>query len=299
MSTQAMSWAWTKADACESQGTHLTLLALAEFASPTGKCWPSRRTMARMCGFANKGSVTRHINKLVDLDLVRKDPRYQENAGRQKNNLYLLNLNDEEGFATATGEPESHQGAAPQLPGAGVPAATPRTTREEPTTEPTRGELKKDVERVAEHYREVFKPQRFKLGPARIRGIERVLQDFDVDALCDAIDGLHEFRKLKPGDSSLEAIWKTYKGTGSMVERVEFFISQAKHRTGVARSFPSADRAIVGEHQRTVQRGHRIGSPEAVQKAKDAEAWLREHGIETVREGDGGYPTFRPIRGGK
>jgi hypothetical protein len=72
--------------------------------------------------------------------------------------------------------------------------------------------------------------------------------------------------------------------------RIDWWLDRA-NAAGVA-GFPSADDAIVGQRQVEVQRGHQSGDPEMVRKAQEAEAWLGEHGIETVRREDG-YPTFR------
>lgn len=75
--------------------------------------------------------------------------------------------------------------------------------------------------------------------------------------------------------------------------RIDWWLDRAD--SAGSAGFPSADPAIVGQRQVEVQRGHHSTDPETVKKAKDAEAWLATHGIETVRRREDGYPTFRHI----
>lgn len=154
-----------------------------------------------------------------------------------------------------------------------------------------------DVARVWAHYCEVFDPPRAKLGPNRARGIKRALEEVEVEDLLTAIDGLHAYRATRQGKTNLETIWETYRGTGTMIERIQFFISQAPKSSRGGTGLPSADRATIAQRQLDVQRGHRLKhDPEAVERAKESEAWLVEHGIETVKRERDGYPTFRPAR---
>jgi hypothetical protein len=152
-----------------------------------------------------------------------------------------------------------------------------------------------DVQKVYDHFLAVFEPTTPpKLGPSLIRQIEKGLKEYEADALCRAVNGLKQWRQRKPGKETLGAIFDTYPGGKALTEQIAFFISQAKGPTGVG-SFPSADRAIVAEKQRLVQRGHRLSTNyDAVQQAKEAELWLRDHGIETVLHPDT-VPTFRAI----
>lgn len=322
MSAQAMSWAWRQADPCGDQGTHLVLLALAEHASPDGNCWPARKTMAKMVGYATPGSITKKMKKLEDAGLLKREDRYvemPEGGRRRTSNIYRLQMDPVDGGDQGVPPPEESIAPNPDqfalvsadqtlLPAAGhtlLPAEQPARTnnknqqQEVTATELTpEEELTKEVQAVWDYYVAAFDPPRAKLGPSRVRGIERALKEVDVATLIQAIDGLKNFRAHRPGDTSLETVWKTYKGTGSMVERIEFFASQAKGSTPGGQAFPSAQAAIVSQRQLDVQRGHRFGEDsEMVERAKRSEAWLREHGIETVR-GDDGYPTFAAMRKG-
>lgn len=296
MSAEATSWAWSHAAKVEGSGQLLVLLALAEHATPEGESFPNRRTIARMCGFSPKpsgmGNVTKHMNALERLGLIEKKARFQSDRnGRQTSNIYELKLG-------VRGEAPSGVVATPPVsPGAPPPAASsgpqePGTSK--PTQEPQ--SVSADVQTVYDHFLVIFKPPTPpKLGPSLIRQIDKGLKEYDATALCRAIEGLREWRKRKPGKETLGAIFDTYPGGKPLTEQIAFFISQAKGSTGVGKDFPSADRAIVAEKQRLVQRGHRLRqNEEAVKQAKDAEAWLRQHGIETVVTGEGS-PTFRPL----
>lgn len=294
MSAQATSWAWSHAKTVDSQGQLLVLLALAEHASPQGVCYPSRKTIGRLCGFDSPGSVTRNINKLEEAGLLEKDARFvpaqDGETARQTSNIYRLKLEVEgidPGGAVATGGVEQAQ----LVPAAPSPPQEPNNG--EPTTEPTD---MAEVTRVFEHWKKVFEPARPpKLGPSQIKVIRKGLAEYSADDLCLAIDGLFEWRKRKPGNNSLGAILTTYPGGKPLVEQIAFFISQSKGSSGSAANFPSADRAIVSEHQRWVVRGHRrADNAEAVQQAKESELWLFEHGIAVVHYDGLHAPTFRP-----
>jgi hypothetical protein len=321
MSSEATAWAWKQAEKCDSQGTLLVLLALAEHADPQGICWPSRKTIAGMVGYDDKGSVTRRINKIKELGLVEKEERFSDDGwgnARQTSNVYRLQLplEGDESDAQPPSSYPPHLAEGPPDPLAagatGPPSdpATPGTSQNEPSEGTEQGgslfpvpdlppapddDGMADVQRVWDHYDKVFQPPRAQLGPNRIKGIKRALKEAPVETLIAAIDGLYEWRKAHPGKTSLETIWETFRGTGTMIERIEFFASKANAPAGV-RQFPSAPAAIVSEKQKDIQRGHRNPDNEdLVGRAKGSEAWLREHGIETYpREGDG-YPLFRPL----
>lgn len=295
MSAEATSWAWGHAAKLESPSQLLVLLALAEHSSPTGDCFPNRGTIAAMCGYdpkTGKGTVTKHMKKLEEkLGLIERTPRYEaDRSGRQTSNIYRLRLE-------VKGQTPS--GAVATPPVAEQPPSPPaeqgslEPSSKEPKPEPQ--SVSPDVQKVYDHFLAVFEPATPpKLGPSLIRQIEKGLKEYEADALCRAVNGLKAWRQRKPGKETLGAIFDTYPGGKPLTEQIAFFISQAKGSTGVGK-FPSADRAIVAEKQRLVQRGHRLSQNEdAVKQAKDAEAWLRQHGIETVKTGD--VPVFRAVQ---
>lgn len=320
MSAEATAWAWKQAKVCQGAATHNVLLALAEHASPDGICWPARRTIAKMCGYDSLSSVTRKINNIISLGLLVREERYVEKPNehgkrRQTSNVYRLQMPVVEGGEHDDGPPEEHPttpGQTPLAPGAkgGVqqvlgdplsPGANPGTLSSETTTGNNNGSSTisedEEVAKVWEHYCKVFEVQRAKLGPNRIQGIKKALKEAPLPTLLLAIDGLKNYRAHKPGKTTLETIWQTYKNTGSVVERIEFFASQAKGSVAGGKQFPSAQPAIVAQRQLDVQRGHGSSNEEFVERAKESEAWLLEHGIETARRDDG-YPVFRALTGG-
>jgi len=153
------------------------------------------------------------------------------------------------------------------------------------------------VNKVWDRYCELFRPERAKLTPSRARAIKRALREVEsADDMCVAVDGLHANRQQNPRkDRSIEAIWKTHpNSSGSMADRIEWFISQAPRSSRAKAGLPSADPAIVARHKQTVQRGHIYGDddPSMVEEARKSEEWLARHGIETVRRESDGYPTF-------
>lgn len=298
MSAQATSWAWSHAETVEAQGQLLVLLALAEHADPRGVCYPRRKTIARLCGFSSSGTVTRNINKLADLDLVEKTSRFvpveDGEARRQTSNIYRLKLEvagvDPGGACAPPGGIEQEE-----LPGA-APAPPQEPNNGEPKKEPQPSGVDAECRQVYDHWLALFKPARPpKFGPPVIRVISKGLAAFSADDLCRAYDGLYAFRSRKPGDTGLGTPFKTHPNSGTMVERLEFFIGQSKSSAPGGGKYPSGDRAIVSEHQRWVLRGHRRSdSDEAVKQAKESELWLYEHGIVVVRQADDQQPSFRP-----
>jgi len=295
MSTAALTWAWGQAKAIDNPRVLLTLLALADFADAEDEAWPKRETLAAMVGVDSKGSITRNVAELERLGLISRTPRTRKNGSRTSN-VYKLAVATP---PTQTGVPTQQRSSTPTQQ-RGIPP-TQQPSSPEPPVDPSDRTTTGSVDpafdpavvKVWDHYCAVFKPERAKLGPSRSRGIQRALQEVEsADDLCTAIDGLFAYRKQRPGDTMIETIWKTYRGTGSMSERIEFFISQAPGFRSGNSGLPSADRAIVAQHKQNVQRGHRSNDPETVETAERSEAWLRERGIETVRRESDGYPTF-------
>lgn len=319
MSAEATAWAWRQAKVCTDKQTHLVLLALAEHATPDGICWPARRTIATMCGYTDLGSVTRKINRIIDLKLLVREERYVEKPNekgrkRQTSNVYRLQMPFvREGEHDESPPPEhptipgqtplasdANGGVAAGPPSPLAPDATPGTLSKETTTGNNNGSsadsLDQEVQKVWDHYVAVFGADRAKLGPNRIAGIKKALREVDLSTLLRAIDGLKVFRATKPGKTSLEVIWQTYKDTGTMVERIEFFASKGKAAAPGGKTFPSASKAIIQQRQTDVQRGHGSVVPNTVNKARESEEWLLAHGIETVRREGDGYPVFQPVR---
>lgn len=274
MSIKAIGWAFEQNGL--SPTNKLALIALADNADERGVCWPGWESTKAKTGLS-RASIYRAWKALEEAGLLTQE---KDSKGREIKRLSLKP-------AVSQGDAQSH-----------AETGSNKGTVNEPSVTRKPQVVTADVQKVYDHHLAVFKPQRRpKLGPSLVRQIEKGLKEYEAADLCVAIDGLFEWRKTRPGKTTLGAIFDTYPGGKPLTEQIAFFISRAKGATGVGGKFPSADRAIVGEKQRLVQRGHRLPqNEEAVTQAKDAEQWLREHGIETVRNSDGGTPTFRPRR---
>lgn len=166
---------------------------------------------------------------------------------------------------------------------------------------PSRSETSQKIDAVWACYVAVMKPRKTEAGDDDRLIIRNALKAGSVEELeiciktCEASDyhmkrGRHATRKGEKY-KSLGKIMKPRPRLGeSQRSRLDWWLDRSES-AGVA-GFPSADAAIVGQRQVEVQRGHQSGDPEMVKKAEDAEAWLKEHGIQTVRDARG-YPTFR------
>jgi hypothetical protein len=167
-----------------------------------------------------------------------------------------------------------------------------------------RSRLGAQVDAVWSAYVAAMKPRRTAAGEAERRIIRAALKEATVDECvtcikaCAASD-YHmkrgEHAKRKGGKyNSLGKILKPRPRNGeTQRSRIDWWLDK-EISTGVA-GFPSADPAIVRQHQLEVQRGHGSDDTDAVRKAKDAEAWLAKHGIETTRRESDGYPIFKRV----
>jgi hypothetical protein len=275
-----------------------------------GVCYPSRKTLAALCGYKSTRSVTRNITVLEEDGLLEKNPRYRatskgpesEARFRQTTNEYRLKLEVPgealDGACSAPGDSgvtggESGQSALPL--DTGVPPNEP--SDKEPNKEPDTA-----ARQVYDHWLNVCSPTRPpEFGNAVIKQIAKGLALYSADDLCLAFDGLAEWRKRKPGKMGLGAVLDTYPGGKPLHEQIGFFISQAKGATPGGGKYPSAPKAIIAEHQRWVLRGHRLtDNAEAVKRAKESEVWLFERGIvcQAGVSPDEGQPTFRARRDG-
>jgi hypothetical protein len=64
------------------------LYALANYADPTGVCWPSYKTLGGYTGYS-RASVIRSINELIELGLIAREARQRQN-GSDTSNVYRL-----------------------------------------------------------------------------------------------------------------------------------------------------------------------------------------------------------------
>lgn len=160
-----------------------------------------------------------------------------------------------------------------------------------------------DVGCVWAVYAELMNPRRLTATTDDRRIIRDALKVATVDECVGAVRGC-ALSKFHMGENDkknkynrLSQILKGRRGRETTRERIDFFLDLADKAAQGESRFPSADPGVLTAKRLDVQRGWRFkGDSEAVTKAKDAEAWLWEHGIEVVRKTDG-YPTFRAIRG--
>jgi hypothetical protein len=84
MSLKAISWAWNQK---VSSPLKLVLLAFANFADDSGKCWPSRSRLSELTGF-NPRQVQRIMKKLRDGGFI--FPIAYAAGGRNKSTVYQM-----------------------------------------------------------------------------------------------------------------------------------------------------------------------------------------------------------------
>lgn len=186
--------------------------------------------------------------------------------------------------------------------GEGKLFTAPAEAPEAATSLPSQSGDMSDIDRVWAAYVAIMKPRKTAAGEGERVIIRAALKEASVEELvtciqaCEASDyHMKRGRHLNRAGGKYNAIGKILKPRPRLGEtqrsRVDWWLERSES-SGVA-GFPSADNAIVAQRQIEVQRGYGSGDPEMVKKADEAEAWLSEHGIETVRRDDG-YPTFRP-----
>lgn len=91
-----------------SSVTKIVLVKLCDNASDEGFCWPSQDKIAAHCNLTKKSVIT-HINKLIDMGLLKKTNRFQDN--KQKSNMYEISFRGEShdmGVNLTTNRGESH-----------------------------------------------------------------------------------------------------------------------------------------------------------------------------------------------
>lgn len=122
----------------------LVLLALADIANHDGLCWPSMKTICRMCGLT-ENTARVHLAKLEELGILKIEPRTTE-SGRSTSNLFRILLSalptpqNPEGPKIWGGEPPAFGRGTPQDLGGGPPGIwDPQNRHSEPSTGTTKG----------------------------------------------------------------------------------------------------------------------------------------------------------------
>lgn len=89
MSLEASRWAWEVQGI--SSGQKFVLVALADFADPSGECFPSHKTLCKRTGIKQLKTVREHIAALESAGLLERVMRHDQ-GGRITSNLYRLRL---------------------------------------------------------------------------------------------------------------------------------------------------------------------------------------------------------------
>ncbi len=108
MSVQAIWWAFQQDP--ESASAKLVLLALANHADDLGTCWPSQKTLAKLCSLSDR-TVREMLAKLEALDLIGRAWRERGDGGRSSD-LITLKLPPE--LRAAPPEKSAREGRKPR-----------------------------------------------------------------------------------------------------------------------------------------------------------------------------------------
>lgn len=155
-----------------------------------------------------------------------------------------------------------------------------------------------EIEEVWACYVEVMKPRSTELRADERKIIREALKAASPEECRKAIIGCgkSDFHMGKNEQhtkyNKLSQILRGKRGKRTTRENIDFFIDKYEKARGGSSDIPSAPADVINQKKRDVQRGHRFrDDPEKQQRAEEAEAWLKQHGIKVVR-GDDGYPTF-------
>lgn len=265
MSLRAITWAFDQHDTNPTQ--RLLLLAYGDFANSDDEAWPSIETLVEKTGYS-KATIYRARTELCELGKLEK---------LETRDHYRICLTERKDFSEREKDSQSEK-------------STNKGTVKNPK-EP-------GVDRVWERYAAVMEPRRKEPGADERKIIREALKVATVEECERAIDGCGA-SAFHMGDNdkgrkynALSQILRGKRGRQTVRERIDYFIDLAEKGGRVTAQFPSEDRALVMERIAEVQRGHRSQNADTVQRAKDAEAWLRQRGIKAVPRKSDGYPTF-------
>lgn len=279
-----------------SANAKLLYAALTFHSFQKGRAWPGQPTLAAETGLSDS-SVRRALRELEDYGVLETVRR-----GQSKTNLYflhpevLIGQSDRSESVRVTGEEEQgeEEEVHPLPPsGNGNGSSSP--------------EVKDVAQRVYDHHRRVMSLPPRSVPADERRLILKALKDteFNEGDLCRAISACAasdwhmkrgQYRDREGGKhNALSKIIKGRRGQETTTERIQWWLDRTENAAGAGLGIPSADPAVIARRKQEVQRGHRFDGDEmAMRKAQEAEAWLRQHGIETIRdETEDGYPTFR------
>lgn len=272
MSLDVMTAVWKHSEAKGSP--LLCLLAMADNADDDGFCFPSYPHLAAKTRMSER-QVRRLVTDLLDTDELSLIAR----GTQGRSNEYSLNV------AALRAKPAQMGSKAARPPGQDVnpqPDIEVDTTRPpqpsafqpsettpvadatddgqlfaSPAAVPDR-EINPRVTKVWQHYVKTFSPGRPDLTPSRekliLKGLKEVGDNAEgADYLCKAISGLKIWRRQKPGDESLSAIFATRPNGSALGDQIDFFAKQGENPGSPSRpAVPSVLRGTITQRQREV-----------------------------------------------
>jgi hypothetical protein len=183
--------------------------------------------------------------------------------------------------------------------GSGEGASAPFDSPPLPASRDGSQQTREAVDEVWGCYVLSMKPSSTIAGEEERKIIRAALKVASVKECKEAIEGCHA-SAYHMGDNprrkkynTISHILRGKRGKRTTREQIDMLrdIREKAIESGTA-VVTSVDPALVAQRKDDVRRGFRLkGDPEAQQRAKAAEAWLKEHGIPTQRRADG-YPLW-------
>lgn len=204
MSVTVSNLAWKLRLKQLNSGCKLVLLALADYADESGKCWPSIKSLAKKCSMHQR-NVIKHLNKLVTIGLVVKRYRHDK-KGYRRSSFYNLNLDQNLGgdlpprTTSLSGETPrvliepSYKNNICKVSNETSPVAFKSdeescTQESEPELKSSASETDPNVPAIFKYWQQVMNHPRAILDKPRESKIEQALKNYSVDDLKQAIDG--------------------------------------------------------------------------------------------------------------
>jgi hypothetical protein len=144
------------------------------------------------------------------------------------------------------------------------------------------------VQEVWDHHVALFDPKRPDLTDSRKRVIRAAFKEVmagrdeptrdDIDYLKRASDGLQVWRRNKPGDTAISAIFASYPGGKPLGDHIQFFVDQAESGgTSVSPKLPSVlSGTITGKKREVLEMLAYTNSPFHQERGQEALDWLKE-----------------------
>jgi hypothetical protein len=290
MSVHVLSWVLRHSPEA-NPSRRLVLLVLADHASHDGAdSYPTIETIS----WEAKVSRSTVLRALADLETSGAIRRVGSRSSGIVN--WIVVMDAERGGVTAdTGcQPDTgvtaDTGGVSKSPVRGVTADTQTVPKPSSNrSKDSQGELPgmDESRKLIEEWLRVFpgkKPTR-PFSPSRIRTAKKVLAEADLPTLVRALEGARDYRRdVKDGSTEFADIFGTFRGTGDLASRINFFAERAPVDAdgtitvaALYAHIPSAALSMVRERQRQVEDMlMHPGDVTRAARAGAAEQWLRE-----------------------